>query len=230
MSPSPICPPLPMAITQRAASRHRQNACTVGAAGGRRERPASRNREVIGSRAGCRSSREGSAVPAGVAAFVCGQLGIADPLCLRAYAGRPKTAYEHQWEIRRECGYREFSAGEAGLRAFVAALRLSSLPISGGLSRHVVLTCNDLAGGGSWGPEEDHVRERQHELWQAAVAAVERGGEVPDLAAAVDRRAVAASGGRALAGGSDDDHADPAGRRARRVGAVQAGAPRESLA
>jgi uncharacterized protein DUF4158 len=62
-----------------------------------------------------------TAVPAEVAAFVCGQLGIADPLCLRAYAERPKTAYEHQWEIRRECGYREFSAGEAQLRAFLAA-------------------------------------------------------------------------------------------------------------
>jgi hypothetical protein len=22
------------------------------------------------------------------------------------------TAYEHQWEIRRECGYREFASGE----------------------------------------------------------------------------------------------------------------------
>lgn len=62
-----------------------------------------------------------AAVPGGVAAFVGGQLGIADPMCLRAYAGRPKTACEHQWEIRRECGYREFSAGEAGLRAFLAA-------------------------------------------------------------------------------------------------------------
>jgi hypothetical protein len=62
-----------------------------------------------------------AAVPAGVAAFVAEQLGVRDPACLRGYADRPKTAYEHQWEIRRECGYREFAAGEAELRAFLAA-------------------------------------------------------------------------------------------------------------
>ena len=62
-----------------------------------------------------------TAVPAGVAAFVGEQLGIEDPACLGAYAGRSKTAYEHQWEIRRECGYREFASGERELRAFLAA-------------------------------------------------------------------------------------------------------------
>ena len=62
-----------------------------------------------------------AAVPAGVAAFVAEQLGVPDPVCLRGYAERPKTAYEHQWEIRRECGYREFAAGEVELRAFLAA-------------------------------------------------------------------------------------------------------------
>ena len=62
-----------------------------------------------------------AAVPAGVAEFVAEQLGIPDPLCLRAYAERPMTAYEHQWEIRRERGYREFASGEADLRAFLAA-------------------------------------------------------------------------------------------------------------
>ena len=62
-----------------------------------------------------------TAVPAGVVAFACEQLGIADPSCLGAYAERSKTAYEHQWEIRRECGYREFAAGEGDLRTFVAA-------------------------------------------------------------------------------------------------------------
>jgi Domain of unknown function (DUF4158) len=30
-------------------------------------------------------------------------------------------AHEHQWEIRHERGYREFAAGEAELRAFLAA-------------------------------------------------------------------------------------------------------------
>jgi hypothetical protein len=62
-----------------------------------------------------------AAVPAAVAEFVAEQLEIPDPACLRAYAERPKTAYEHQWEIRRECDYREFSDGEADLRAFLAA-------------------------------------------------------------------------------------------------------------
>jgi TnpA family transposase len=64
---------------------------------------------------------EDPAVPAGVAEFVADQLGIADPACLRRYAERPMTAYEHQWEIRRGCGYREFAASEAELRAFLAA-------------------------------------------------------------------------------------------------------------
>lgn len=40
---------------------------------------------------------------------------------MQAYAERPKTAYEHQWEIRRECGYREFAAGEVELSDFLAA-------------------------------------------------------------------------------------------------------------
>ena len=62
-----------------------------------------------------------AAVPAAVAAFVAEQLEIPDPACLRAYAERPKTAYEHQWEIRRKCDYHEFSEGEADLRAFLAA-------------------------------------------------------------------------------------------------------------
>ncbi|MGO9898815.1 MAG: DUF4158 domain-containing protein [Solirubrobacteraceae bacterium] len=62
-----------------------------------------------------------TAVPRGVAAFVAEQLAIADPECLGAYAERPMTAYEHQWEIRRECGYREFASGELELREFLAA-------------------------------------------------------------------------------------------------------------
>jgi hypothetical protein len=62
-----------------------------------------------------------AAVPATVAEFVAEQLEIPDPACLRAYTERPKTAYEHQWEIRRECDYREFSDGEVDLRTFLAA-------------------------------------------------------------------------------------------------------------
>jgi hypothetical protein len=62
-----------------------------------------------------------TAVPADAIAFVSEQLGLEDPSCLGAYAERSKTAYEHQWEIRLECGYREFAAGEPELRAFLAA-------------------------------------------------------------------------------------------------------------
>jgi hypothetical protein len=62
-----------------------------------------------------------TAVPRGVAVFVGEQLGIQDPESLTAYAERPKTAYEHQWEIRRECGYRDFASGELELREFLAA-------------------------------------------------------------------------------------------------------------
>ena len=64
---------------------------------------------------------DATAVPASVAAFVAEQLEIPDPMCLRAYAARPKTAYEHQWEIRRKCGYREFGVAEVELREFLAA-------------------------------------------------------------------------------------------------------------
>ena len=62
-----------------------------------------------------------TAVPAGVVSFVGERLGIEDSSCLGSYAERSKTAYEHQWEIRRAGGYREFAAGEQELRAFLAA-------------------------------------------------------------------------------------------------------------
>lgn len=42
------------------------------------------------------------------------QLGVADPSCLKAYGEREKTRLEHQWEIAREFGYRDFPAVEAG--------------------------------------------------------------------------------------------------------------------
>jgi hypothetical protein len=63
-----------------------------------------------------------TAVPRGVAVFVGEQLGIQAPESLTAYAEeRPKTAYEHQWEIRREYGYRESASGVLELREFLAA-------------------------------------------------------------------------------------------------------------
>ncbi len=44
-----------------------------------------------------------TAVPPGVPAFVAEQLGIPDPSRLQSYAERPKTAYEHQWELTEPC-------------------------------------------------------------------------------------------------------------------------------
>ena len=60
-------------------------------------------------------------VPAPVVAFVAEQLGISDCSCIGAYAERLPTQHEHARELRSECGYREFAAGEGELRAFVAA-------------------------------------------------------------------------------------------------------------
>ncbi len=90
------------------------------------------------------------------------------------------------------------------------------------------LTCKDSREGSRAGEEEHAQRRECHVQRQAQAAAVGR-GEVPDLAAVVDRRADAAPGGRALECGPDDDHADPSCRargRAWGVGAVQAGAAR----
>ncbi|MBB5775882.1 DUF4158 domain-containing protein [Nonomuraea jabiensis] len=59
-------------------------------------------------------------VPPGAVAFVAEQLDL-DPACLADYGQRPKTAYEHAWEIRKLPGYRDFGACEAEVRQFVAA-------------------------------------------------------------------------------------------------------------
>ncbi|MFD9456692.1 DUF4158 domain-containing protein [Streptomyces sp. NPDC059985] len=66
------------------------------------------------------------AMPASAVAFVAEQLHL-DPACLGEYAARPKTAYEYTWEIRDVYGYREFSAAEAEVRAFLAARVWASL-------------------------------------------------------------------------------------------------------
>jgi hypothetical protein len=60
-------------------------------------------------------------VPAVVLDFVAGQLGVADPSCVKRYTERTKTRFEHQWEIRRVYGLKEFAATEGELRAWVAA-------------------------------------------------------------------------------------------------------------
>lgn len=43
-------------------------------------------------------------VPVAVLDFVAGQLGIADPSCVKRYTERAKTKLDHQWEIRRVYG------------------------------------------------------------------------------------------------------------------------------
>ena len=60
-------------------------------------------------------------VPWPVVEYLAGQLGIADASCVKAYTDRPKTAYEHAWEIRRTYGYRPFEDVEAtaSFRAFL---------------------------------------------------------------------------------------------------------------
>jgi TnpA family transposase len=52
-------------------------------------------------------------VPGEVLGFVAGQLGMADPSQVKRYTEREKTRFDHQWEIRRACGYRELSEAEA---------------------------------------------------------------------------------------------------------------------
>lgn len=47
-------------------------------------------------------------VPWPAVEFVAEQLGIEDASCVKGYLERPKTAYEHEWEIRERYGYRAF--------------------------------------------------------------------------------------------------------------------------
>lgn len=47
-------------------------------------------------------------VPWPVVEYLAAQMGITDASCVKRYVERPKTAYEHSWEIRRRFGYHEF--------------------------------------------------------------------------------------------------------------------------
>ncbi len=47
-------------------------------------------------------------VPWPVVEYLAEQLGIGDPSCVKRYVERPKTAYEHAWEIRGAYGFRVF--------------------------------------------------------------------------------------------------------------------------
>jgi len=60
-------------------------------------------------------------VPGAVLDFVAGQLGISDPSQVKKYTERAKTRFDHQREIRRACGLREFAEAEADLAGWVAA-------------------------------------------------------------------------------------------------------------
>ncbi|HEY1916303.1 MAG TPA: DUF4158 domain-containing protein [Streptosporangiaceae bacterium] len=60
-------------------------------------------------------------VPVVVLDIVAEQLGIADPSTVERYTERAKTKLDHQWEIRRVYGLKEFTAVEADLRSWVAA-------------------------------------------------------------------------------------------------------------
>ncbi|GAA3845100.1 hypothetical protein GCM10022226_80300 [Sphaerisporangium flaviroseum] len=60
-------------------------------------------------------------VPTAVLDFVAEQLGIADPSCVKKYTERTKTRFDHQWEIRRVYGLKEFGTVEGDLRAWVEA-------------------------------------------------------------------------------------------------------------
>ena len=60
-------------------------------------------------------------VPGNVLDFVAGQLDMADPSQVKRYTERAKTRFDHQWEIRRACGYREFADAEAEFASWAAA-------------------------------------------------------------------------------------------------------------
>jgi Domain of unknown function (DUF4158) len=60
-------------------------------------------------------------VPGEVLDFIAGQLGMADPSQVKRYTEREKTRFDHQWEIRRARGYREFAVAEAEFSGWVAA-------------------------------------------------------------------------------------------------------------
>ena len=61
-------------------------------------------------------------VPGGVLDFVAGQqLGMADPSTVKRYTEREHTRFEHQWEIRKDRGYREFDDAEEEFTQWAAA-------------------------------------------------------------------------------------------------------------
>lgn len=52
--------------------------------------------------------------------YLAEQLEIADPSCVKSYADREKTRFEHAWEIQRREGLVSFAQVEADLLAWIA--------------------------------------------------------------------------------------------------------------
>lgn len=60
-------------------------------------------------------------VPTVVVDFLAEQLEIADPSCVKSYAERQATQWEHTAEIRREFSYRDFADAASEVDEFLAA-------------------------------------------------------------------------------------------------------------
>lgn len=65
-------------------------------------------------------------VPTGVTDYVAGQLGIADPSCVKRYTERRTTRFEHADEIKRAYGLRDFAEAEGELTTWVDACAWTS--------------------------------------------------------------------------------------------------------
>jgi hypothetical protein len=60
-------------------------------------------------------------VPQVVVDYAAEQMGVDDPSCVKRYAERLKTQYEHAREIRELLGFREFAEVEGEVTEFVAS-------------------------------------------------------------------------------------------------------------
>ena len=60
-------------------------------------------------------------VPRVVVDYAAGQLGIGDPSCIKGYAERVPTQYEHAREIRDLLGFWDFADAEEEVAEFVAS-------------------------------------------------------------------------------------------------------------
>ncbi|MFB9681770.1 DUF4158 domain-containing protein [Streptosporangium vulgare] len=81
-----------------------------------------------------------------VVEHLAAQLGIEDPSVVKRYTERPKTAYEHAWEIRDAYEYQDGPDGGAGpVRAGVEGAAAGA---GGGAQAHGDAHCGDAAPGG----------------------------------------------------------------------------------